>query len=207
MKKASNIGGDKLDKTGGIIQGNLNIDGVLKENGNKVITDNKYYKGSCNDITDTCVVYVSGGTDCPEELNGVNYGFLFTKYITDNYMTQTFEDVNINRSWKRTKTNGKWSNWQKQALITDKTWFESPLTKDNMYYYDGRISLARLIILYVSCNANNYRGNLIIPIGDIGWYIYEYNNIAGFVMIQGDSITVSNYSDSAFKVFGFSLIM
>lgn len=91
----------------------------IKVNGNRAITDNKYYEGSCNDITDTCVVYVQNGTDCPEELNGVNYGFLFTKYITDNYMTQTFEDVNSNRSWKRIKIGGTWSSWKKQVLIDD----------------------------------------------------------------------------------------
>lgn len=39
LKKTSNTVGDKLDRTGGKITGNLDISGTLKENGKKVITD------------------------------------------------------------------------------------------------------------------------------------------------------------------------
>ena len=39
LKKTSNTVGDKLDRTGGKITGNLDVSGTLKENGKKVITD------------------------------------------------------------------------------------------------------------------------------------------------------------------------
>ena len=45
LKKTSNTGGDKLDRTGGKITGNLNIEGTLKNN-NKTILDLTYPVGS-----------------------------------------------------------------------------------------------------------------------------------------------------------------
>ena len=45
LKKTSNTGGDKLDRTGGKITGNLNIEGALKNN-NKTILDLTYPIGS-----------------------------------------------------------------------------------------------------------------------------------------------------------------
>lgn len=42
MKKTSNASGDKLDRTGGKITGNLDVSGVLKENGNNVITEKQF---------------------------------------------------------------------------------------------------------------------------------------------------------------------
>lgn len=45
LKKTSNTGGDKLDRTGGKITGNLNIEGTLKNN-NKTILDLTYPIGS-----------------------------------------------------------------------------------------------------------------------------------------------------------------
>lgn len=44
MKKTSNTVGDKLDRTGGKITGNLDVSGVLKENGNNVITEKEFEK-------------------------------------------------------------------------------------------------------------------------------------------------------------------
>lgn len=44
MKKTSNNGGDKLDRTGGKITGNLDVSGTLTENGNNVITEKEFEK-------------------------------------------------------------------------------------------------------------------------------------------------------------------
>ena len=44
LKKTSNTVGDKLDRTGGKITGNLDISGTLTENGNNVITEKEFKK-------------------------------------------------------------------------------------------------------------------------------------------------------------------
>lgn len=44
MKKTNNTGGDKLDRTGGKITGDLDIGGVLKQQGLQVVTRNKAQK-------------------------------------------------------------------------------------------------------------------------------------------------------------------
>ena len=44
LKKTSNTVGDKLDRTGGKITGNLDVSGTLTENGNNVITEKEFEK-------------------------------------------------------------------------------------------------------------------------------------------------------------------
>lgn len=169
-----------------------------------------YYKGSCNDVLETGICYVSGGTDCPSELNGTNYGFLFTKYITDNYMVQTFEDVNSNRSWKRTKTGGTWGSWERQLILKDVKWLSSPLTTTNTSVYDFDISKAKAVIVYFSFSGENYRDSVVIPYQDTQWYqVNFYDGSVGFLNVNwvGGLIGVSTYSASTFKIFGYSLIM
>lgn len=171
------------------------------------VTGTTIYKGSCNDITDTCVVYVSGGTDCPEELNGVNYGYLFTKCCYDTYMVQTFEDVNSNRSWKRAKINGIWSSWERQGVISEPIWLDNPLTKTNTELSNINISQAKLVIIYCTLISILYRQNVIIPVGDTEWnIIYASDGSVGYVRLGESSIVVSPNSSDTFKVLGYSLI-
>lgn len=183
--------------------------GVLQKSGFPVIADHKYYRGSCNDITETCVVYVSGGTDCPEELNGVNYGFLFTKFITNNYAVQTFEDVNSDRSWKRVKVAGNWKSWETQVIIKSLTGIVTPLSVNNTTHYDSNITRAKAIIIYFSFIENEYRDSVVIPYKDSQWYLVNsHMGTVGYIWINWDTgiITVSSMSDANFKIFKYTLI-
>lgn len=182
----------------------------VKVNGNIPLTDHKYYRGSCNDIVETCVVYVSGGTDCPEELNGVNYGFLFTKAINENYISQTFEDANSNRIWKRFKTTSGWRAWEKQVIIKDVEWLDPVLTKHNDRYYDYDISRARAIIVYFTFHGEHYRDNVIISNPDTQWFmVNNYQGLIGYVFIDwaGGNLVCSQLADENFKIIGYRLLM
>lgn len=200
LKKETNNVGNKLDKTGGIITGNLDIGGTLKENGKRVITDHKLYRGSANDINETCVLWIDNGTDCPTP-----YGFLFTKYITDSYITQTFEDVNSNRSWKRTKMNGVWSSWERQIKITDTKFLDSPLTNTNTTCYDSNITISKsvLVIYTFQYGGDKYREIVEVPQGLGDWVALEFTNMLAYIMVSGDAIIVSQYSDANFAVLGY----
>ena len=66
LKKTSNASGDKLDRTGGKITGNLDISGTLKENG-KTLLDLTYPVGS---------IYMSINSSNPSILFGRNMGSL-----------------------------------------------------------------------------------------------------------------------------------
>ena len=66
LKKTSNTVGDKLDRTGGKITGNLDISGTLKENG-KTLLDLTYPVGS---------IYMSINSSNPSILFGRNMGSL-----------------------------------------------------------------------------------------------------------------------------------
>lgn len=66
MKKTSNTVGDKLDRTGGKITGNLDVSGTLKENG-KTLLDLTYPVGS---------IYMSINSSNPSILFGRNMGSL-----------------------------------------------------------------------------------------------------------------------------------
>lgn len=154
MKKTSNTGGDKLDKIGGKIIGNLDVSGTLKENGNRAITDKKFYYGSCNDINETCVVYVNNGTDCPPQLNGVNYGFLFTTYITDNYISQLFYDSNSQNEYFRRKIGGIWKDWEGRTTDNLKsTSTTSALSANQGKALNEKINNINSILTTVSSNA------------------------------------------------------
>lgn len=167
----------------------------------------KSYNGSCNDITDTCVVYVNNGTDCPAELNGSNYGFLFTKVLYEGYIVQTFEDVNSNRSWKRTKSNGTWFSWERQAVISDSIWLENPGTKTNVNIFDNNINQAKIVIIYCTLSSISYRQNVIVPVGDNEWnVIYASDGSVGYVRLGPGAIVISGSSSDNFKVLGYSLI-
>ena len=65
LKKTSNTGGDKLDRTGGKITGNLDVSGTLKENGKKVITD---LDNINTEITSVAVPALSVQTDTAEHI-------------------------------------------------------------------------------------------------------------------------------------------
>lgn len=65
LKKTSNTGGDKLDRTGGKITGNLDVSGTLKENGKKVITDLNNINTA---ITSVAVPALSVQTDTTEHV-------------------------------------------------------------------------------------------------------------------------------------------
>lgn len=171
------------------------------------VTGTTSYNGSCNDITDTCVVYVSNGTDCPTELNGSNFGYLFTKCLYDTYMVQTFEDANSNRSWKRTKTNGIWSSWERQVVISDSIWLENPGTKTNVNIFDNNINQAKIVIIYCTLSSISYRQNVIVSGGDNEWnVIYASDGSVGYVRLGPGAIVISGSSSDNFKVLGYSLI-
>lgn len=97
----------------------VDISGTLKENGKNVITDKKFFSGSCNDIKETCVVWVANGQDCPTDIVTGYYGFLFTKYIDDNYIEQEFADANSTKRYTRSKIGGTWCDWTKIVLQPD----------------------------------------------------------------------------------------
>ena len=65
LKKTSNTVGDKLDRTGGKITGNLDVSGTLKENGKKVITDLDNINTA---ITSVAVPALSVQTDTTEHI-------------------------------------------------------------------------------------------------------------------------------------------
>lgn len=65
LKKTSNTGGDKLDRTGGKITGNLDVSGTLKENGKKVITD---LDNINTEITSVAVNALAVQTDTTEHI-------------------------------------------------------------------------------------------------------------------------------------------
>ena len=65
LKKTSNTGGDKLDRTGGKITGNLDVSGTLKENGKRVITDLNNINTA---ITSVAVPALSVQTDTTEHV-------------------------------------------------------------------------------------------------------------------------------------------
>lgn len=207
MEKINFINGETPINDTNLNQMQDNMENAINTITTEAVTGTTIYRGSCNDITDTCVVYVSNGTDCPEELNGVNYGFLFTKHITDNYMVQTFEDVNSNRSWKRTKTNGIWSSWERQGVISDPIWLDDPGSKTNIELSNINISQAKLVIIYCTLSSVLYRQNVIIPVGDTEWnIIYASDGSVGYVRLGTNAIVVSPNSSDNFKVLGYSLI-
>ena len=65
LKKTSNTVGDKLDRTGGKITGNLDVSGTLKENGKKVITD---LDNINTEITSVAVPALAVKTDTTEHV-------------------------------------------------------------------------------------------------------------------------------------------
>ena len=65
MKKTSNASGDKLDRTGGKITGNLDVSGTLTENGKKVITD---LDNINTEITSVAVPALAVKTDTTEHV-------------------------------------------------------------------------------------------------------------------------------------------
>lgn len=88
-------------------------------NGNIFIKKIKVYTGSCNNINYNSTLWISNGTDCPPQLNGINFGFLTTKIINDNYIEQELADANSNNRFTRSKIDGAWSSWTKLAIQTD----------------------------------------------------------------------------------------
>lgn len=116
LKKNTNSAGNKLDKSGGSIQGNLDVRGQLTQNNSKLVCDKIHAGGSCNDISETCMVWINNSADCPAELNGANWGFLITQYISDEYICQIFADANSNRRWTRSKIGENWQSWDMLSI-------------------------------------------------------------------------------------------
>jgi hypothetical protein len=88
-------------------------------NGNIYMGKMKNYTGSCNNIKETCLLWINNGSDCPAQLNNINFGFLFTKYTSDNYIEQEFADANSNQRFTRSKIGGVWYPWTKILTQTD----------------------------------------------------------------------------------------
>lgn len=89
--------------------------GVFKFNNITIET----YNGSCNDINYTSFLWINNGTDCPPQLNGINYGYLTTKALNDDYIEQEFADGNSNNRYTRSKVGGTWKDWIKVIIQTD----------------------------------------------------------------------------------------
>ena len=94
------------------VAGDLNVLGKLNINNNSAITFNGNYSGDCDDITETSIVWVQNGTNCPPQVVDGNYGSLTTIKVSDNYISQTFIDANNCNQYLRVKINGIWRAWQ-----------------------------------------------------------------------------------------------
>lgn len=217
LKKKNEGQGNKVDVTGGTIRGNLNIVGALQIEGNRIenpICDKKYYTGSCNDVDETCVLWVNGGIDCPPQLNGVNYGFLFTKAINDNYIEQEFADANTTNRYTRSKIGESWKNWVGLNSIGD--YRVCSLTNTNVSLYDERIKNSRYVIVFYTFQrtSERYIASAILSTTNSEWNIVlgiqnGANNRLGYISLatyDTSELRVSTYSDNEFEVVGYNLI-
>lgn len=157
---------------GGVLQ-------IMGRNIDNAIVDKKYYTGNCNDVNETCVLWVNNGSGVPSGLSS-NYGFLVTKVITSSYIEQEFADGNTNLRWTRSKVNGTWKSWEPLVTIVEKG---SNTNGKYIKYSDGTM------ICYMKKTYNN------IAMTQAWGTIYECDalNLGNFpvAFVEAPSVTAS----------------
>lgn len=122
MRKTKDSGGNKLDKTGGIIKGDLIVGGALQVKGKQVLTTgNTHWQThtennlNYNDLKSSRNYYC--GINCANAPDNLPYVRVFVNGADDSTdIVQIAVPVEYDRLYVRRCLNGDWKPWKKAVI-------------------------------------------------------------------------------------------